>query len=48
MSDSQALTIATVAAFALLALAWQILRAWSGDRHDVGPDTVREQQQEDQ
>lgn len=40
LSTEQALIIATVTVFTLLALAWQALRAWSADGHDVGPDAL--------
>jgi hypothetical protein len=40
VSTSQALTITTIAVFTALALAWQILSAWSGEQttaEDDGP-----------
>lgn len=38
MSTSQALTITTIAVFAALALAWQILTAWEGEQTTAEDD----------
>jgi hypothetical protein len=38
VSTSQALTITTIVVFAALALAWQILTAWSGEQATAEDD----------